>query len=74
MFVGAFELLLVSLLVFVIVGPKDFPKVMFWIGDVARKIRGMGRQFYKTMEDLSENADFSDEPIRRKDSQPKGKL
>ena len=42
--IGFAELLLVLIIAYVIVGPKDLPKVAWWLGRLVRQIRQMIRE------------------------------
>ena len=50
---GIIEFLFIFLLSFIVIGPKDFPKVMFWIGDNLRKFRWMSQNFYQQWEEAA---------------------
>lgn len=52
---GYFEFLLIFFLAFIVIGPKDFPKIMFKIGDFWRRLKMTCSSFYEQLEDISEN-------------------
>ncbi|MBQ6256284.1 MAG: twin-arginine translocase subunit TatB, partial [Clostridia bacterium] len=45
--IGFAELLLVLLVAFLVVGPKDLPKVARWLGRMVRKLRQLIREVKK---------------------------
>lgn len=60
------EGVLIFLLAFVIIGPKDFPKVMFKVGDGWRRLRVMLSAFYTQLEKQAhEESEKSPEKPRR---------
>jgi Sec-independent protein translocase protein TatA len=48
------EWLVIMLIAFLVIGPKDFPKIMFTLGDFIRRMKHLGGTFYDHMQDLSE--------------------
>ena len=52
--IGALEFLLIFLVSFVVIGPKDFPKVMFSIGDFIRKLRLASQNFFHQWEEATQ--------------------
>jgi|NOAtaT_7_FD_contig_21_6297331_length_288_multi_2_in_0_out_0_1 Sec-independent protein translocase protein TatA len=52
--IGTLECILFFLLAFILIGPKDFPKLMFKVGDSWRRMKQMGSTFIRQMEDMSE--------------------
>ena len=42
---GGVEIAFIALLAFVIIGPKDFPKVLFTLGRFLRTLRTLSHQF-----------------------------
>lgn len=53
---GCLEFLIIFILAFVIIGPRDFPKVMYKVGDAWRRLRFMGEQMYQKWETFSEQS------------------
>ena len=45
--VGPFELLLIALIAFVILGPERIPTAMRWLGRTVRQLRQMSQQLTK---------------------------
>lgn len=43
--IGLGELLIVLLIAYVIVGPRDLPRVSRWLGRMVRRVRNMNREF-----------------------------
>jgi Sec-independent protein translocase protein TatA len=52
---GYVELFLIMVLTFIVVGPKDFPKIMFSIGDFVRRVKSVSHNFYERIEYISEH-------------------
>ena len=52
---GYIEGLLIFLLAFIVIGPKEFPKVMFKIGDTWRRLKMMVSSFYEKLEEQMED-------------------
>ena len=57
--IGMGELLVVLLVAYVIVGPRDLPKVSRWLGRQVRRIRRINREFREASgwDDLVSSAD-----------------
>jgi Sec-independent protein translocase protein TatA len=53
------EWLIVMVLAFIVLGPKDFPRLMFICGDLIRRLKFFGGTLYENMETLSEEASLS---------------
>ena len=51
---GYVECLVIAILAFIVIGPKDFPKVMFKLGDIWRRLSFLKRSFAEHLENLSE--------------------
>ena len=51
---GYIESLIIFLLAFIVIGPKDFPKVMFKVGDTWRRLKMMSTDFYEKLEEQME--------------------
>ena len=58
--IGWTELAVVALVALVIIGPKDLPKAMRTVGQYARKLRGMAREFQSGLDELAREADLDD--------------
>ncbi len=42
---GATELMLIAVVALIVVGPKDLPRLMRWVGNAVAKVRAMAREF-----------------------------
>jgi sec-independent protein translocase protein TatB len=42
---GATELMLIAVVALIVVGPKDLPRLMRWIGNAMAKVRALAREF-----------------------------
>jgi Sec-independent protein translocase protein TatA len=51
---GYIEGLIIFILAFIVIGPKDFPKVMFKVGDTWRRLKMMSTDFYEKLEEQME--------------------
>ena len=58
--IGATELLVIGLVLILVVGPKDLPRVLRTMGQWSRKMRGLAREFQSSMDDLAREADVAD--------------
>jgi len=58
--IGFPEFLLISFVLLIVVGPKDFPKVLRSISSFVRKIKSMATQFHSGIDDLANEAEISD--------------
>jgi Sec-independent protein translocase protein TatA len=52
---GYIEGVIIFLLAFIVIGPKDFPKVMFKVGDTWRRLKMMSTTFYEKLEEQMED-------------------
>jgi sec-independent protein translocase protein TatB len=50
----------VGVIALIIIGPKDLPRIMRWVGGWVGKARGMARQFQRSIDDLAREADLED--------------
>ena len=46
--IGWPEMAVVAVIALIIIGPKDLPRIMRWVGGWAGKARGMARQFQRS--------------------------
>ena len=53
------ELLVIGALALIVVGPKDLPSLLRTLGQYAGKIRGMAREFQRTMDDAARESDLA---------------
>ena len=58
--IGGFELLLIAAVLILVVGPKDLPRVLRAGGRFMAKMRGMTRDFQRTIDDMAREADVAD--------------
>ena len=58
--IGWTELAVVALIALVVIGPKDLPKAMRTVGQYARKLRGMAREFQSGLDDLAREAELDE--------------
>jgi len=57
--IGWFEILIVVVLAIIIIGPKDFPKVLRMIGNWSSAIKRYFTDIQKDMKDIKETAEDS---------------
>ena len=83
--IGWTELLVIGVVALVVVGPKDLPRVLRYIGYWMGKARSMAREFQKAIDQYAKEADLDDvkkavqTPMRAKSAirnaiDPKGAL
>jgi sec-independent protein translocase protein TatB len=58
--IGWSELMVIGALALIVVGPKDLPKLLRSFGQYVAQMRGMARDFQRSMEDAAREADISD--------------
>ena len=58
--IGWQELFLIALVMILVVGPKEIPRVLRTVSLWAQKIRGMAREFQSGIDDLARDADLDD--------------
>lgn len=63
-FTGWVEILFITLLAFVIIGPKDLPKILFMLGRFLQTIRGLSQEFMAEFEAISEIQEMKDRKKR----------
>lgn len=77
---GYIEGILILFLAFLVIGPKDFPKVMRQIGEMWKQIKNLTHSFYDHLEKIDYNhpqkgkSDFEEQPSKKsfkKDPQKK---
>lgn len=56
---GWSELLVIGSLALIVVGPKDLPSLLRTVGKHVAQMRGMARDFQRSMEDAAREADIS---------------
>lgn len=54
------ELLLVALVALVVIGPKDLPRAMRFVGNWVGKARGMARHFRSGLDEMVRQAELED--------------
>ena len=57
--IGWQELLVIGALALIVVGPKDLPGLLRTCGQWVGKVRGMAREFQRSMNDAAREADIS---------------
>lgn len=57
--IGWQELLVIGALALIVVGPKDLPGLLRSVGQWVGKIRGMAREFQRSMNDAAREADVA---------------
>lgn len=58
--IGGSELLVIALVLILVVGPKDLPRVLRSAGRFMAKMRGMTREFKRSIDDMAREADIAD--------------
>jgi sec-independent protein translocase protein TatB len=58
--VGWSEILVIAIVMIVVVGPKDLPRMLRTFGTVARKMRGMASDFQSQFNDALRDAELDD--------------
>lgn len=58
--IGWSELLVLGALALIVVGPRDLPKLLRGAGQYVAQVRGMAREFQRSMEDAAREADLAD--------------
>ena len=66
--IGGQELLLITIVLLVVVGPKELPKVIVTMREMIRKLRAVATDFHKTLDDLVEEADIKSDITEVKQS------
>ena len=58
--IGWQELLVIGALALIVVGPRDLPSMLRRVGQYAGKVRGMAREFQRSMDQAAREADLSE--------------
>lgn len=58
--IGWTELLLIAIVAIVCIGPKDLPIVLRTLGKMARKARGLAREFQASVEEVIRETELSE--------------
>ena len=58
--IGGSELLVIGLVLILVVGPKDLPRVLRSVGQFMAKMRGMTREFKNSIDEMAREADIDD--------------
>ncbi len=58
--IGGSELLVIALVLILVVGPKDLPRLLRTAGRFMAKMRGMTREFQRSIDDMAREADIAD--------------
>ncbi len=58
--IGGSELLVIALVLILVVGPKDLPRVLRTAGRFMAKMRGMTREFQRSIDEMAREADVED--------------
>ena len=66
--IGGQELLLITIVLLVVVGPKELPKVIVTMREMIRKLRAVAADFHNTLDDLVEEADIKSDITEVKQS------
>jgi sec-independent protein translocase protein TatB len=62
---GWVEILFISLLAFVIIGPKDLPKVLFILGRFVQSLRRLSDEFMSEFETIHHLGEIEEEKKKR---------
>ena len=57
---GWSEIALVVVIVVIVVGPKEIPKLLKQLGNISKSIKKVSREFKKSLNDLAEEGDLKD--------------
>lgn len=58
--IGSSELLLIVIVAVVVIGPKDLPRVLYKVGQVVGKARGMARHFRSGLDAMIREAELEE--------------
>ena len=57
---GWTEILVIGVVALIVVGPKDLPRMLRTLGQYTGKLRGMAREFQRSMDDAAREADLEE--------------
>lgn len=57
---GWTEILVIGVVALIVVGPKDLPRMLRTLGQYTGKLRGMARDFQRSMDDAAREADLEE--------------
>ncbi len=57
---GWTEILVIGVVALIVVGPKDLPRMLRTLGQYTGKLRGMAREFQRSMDDAAREADLAE--------------
>lgn len=57
---GWTEILVIGVVALIVVGPKDLPRMLRTLGQYVGKMRGMAREFQRSMDDAAREADLAE--------------
>lgn len=57
---GWMEILVIGVIALIVVGPKDLPRMLRTLGQYTGKLRGMAREFQRSMDDAAREADMAE--------------
>ena len=57
---GMTEILVIGVVALIVVGPKDLPRMLRTLGQYTGKMRGMAREFKRSMDDAAREADLDE--------------
>lgn len=58
--IGWSELMVIAVVALVVIGPKDLPKTIYYVGKWVRKARGMAREFQHHVDDMMREAELDE--------------
>jgi sec-independent protein translocase protein TatB len=58
--IGWTETMMIAVVVIVVVGPKDLPRVLRTFGRWVAKMRAMAQEFHRSLDDIAREADFEE--------------
>ncbi len=68
---GYVEIAFILVLSFIIIGPKDFPKVMYRLGSFIARLKALSAHFYEHWDIMAENEDIKSLPSTESGSSKK---
>ena len=57
---GMMEIMVIGVVALIVVGPKDLPRMLRTLGQYTGKMRGMAREFKRSMDDAAREADLDE--------------